>query len=171
MASLTWAWTLEFLDNPADGLIFRYWSGEGDLTIDSVTFAGTNGVISIQPPREAAGEAARLTATMDATDPSIRAQLRRDLGPLRIKIQFLYRNEAAQSPAWALSGKEFIGRLSAPVLAGATYIVDAESMITDIDRGRVRDWSDDAHKARNPGDRGMEFLEGYAEGIETKWPS
>ena len=167
---IAWGWTLEFLDRPADGLTFKFWSGAGALTIGTDAFEGTNGAIQVTPPRESAGEAVRLTAQMDASDPAVRLHLRRDLGPLQIKMQLLYRDNEASAPAWALSGKQFIGRLSAPILTGSTYQIDVESLVTDLDRGRVEMWSDDAHRARHPGDLGMGYLKGYAEGVNTKWP-
>lgn len=171
MTRIAWGWTLEFLDHPADGLQFKFWSGEGALTLGSDEFRGTNGAIGISPPRETAGEAVRLTATLDATNPAVRLHLRRDLGPLRVKLQYLYHDSEAASPAWTLSGKQFVGRLSAPVLAGAVYTVDVESLVTDMDRGRVRNWSDDMQRSRYPGDLGMGFLNSYAEGLNTKWPN
>lgn len=171
--NLQMSWALEFLDNPADGLTFRFWAGAGDLTIteaDSSTtvYSGMNGAVNIKPPRERSGDGVKLTAVLDATDINIRRQLQRDLGPLRIRCRWLWWDYGAE--LWKTTGKEFHGRLSAPVLYGKSYSINIESLITDIDRGRVLNWSNDTQQSRHPNDKGFEFLKDYAQGIDLKWP-
>lgn len=297
--ALQLGWAVDFLDSPADGLEFRYWSGSGDLTLAGVTYQGTNGVINVNPPTEKSGEAVRMTIEMDASDPAVRQQLRHDIGPLRVRARWLYHNSievpggtvtakpsgvnndsfpligtylfpddspfaaipvggmitmqftalghvfigaqpslntdyfarryegnrlvvfrteglalgapsawtldenntsevalyatnsgdaafiffaystltefsitraASTVTEWRLTGKEFIGRLSSPVLDGAVYTLDVESQISDIDRGRVINWSNDMQQGRHADDKGMEYLKDYAAGINSKWP-
>lgn len=170
---LALSWALEFLDDPADGLSFRFWAGTGDLVItetdsSTTTYTGMNGAVAIKPPRERPGDGVKLTAEMDATDSEIRKQLQRDIGPLQIRVRWLWYDQP--NGTWKLTGKEFIGRLSAPVLRGKTYSVNVESLITDIDRGRVVNWSNDTRQATHPDDKGFEFLRDYAGGIDLKWP-
>lgn len=174
MTNIVYAWALEFTDRPADGLEWRFWSGAGTLTINesdgtTSTYTGMNGAIGLVPPKEEAGEGVRLTAQLDAHDNEIRKQMVRDLGPLRVKIRWLVRNNSDATPTYK-PFKTFQGRLSKPVLKGSLYSIDVESMISDINRGRTVYWSHDTQTARHSDDLGFEFLTSLAEGIQTKWP-
>lgn len=170
MAIQNIGWIFDFIDKPADGLVFNFWSGSGDLTFtidgEDITYKGTNGLIKFVAPSEAANEAIKLSAELDATDPNIRIQLLRDLGPLKIRLRWTYQ----VNDTWILSSKQFIGRLSAPRLIGSKYIIDIESLISDLDRGNIHVWSHDTQRARFATDRAFEYLKDYKNGIDTKWP-
>ena len=174
-------WTLEFLDYPikdASDQIksetpFRFWSGDGDLTItlnDGIAkaYKGTNGIITLAAPRESSNEATRLRAVMEVSDRGIREQLTYDVGPLLVDVHWIYSKRG--NTTWYDTEKSFRGRLSSPILTGAQYTINVESVISDIDRGRVVNWSDDIQQSRHPGDKGFEYLTALAEGIETRWP-
>lgn len=173
-------WALDWLDQPFTNADFKFWSGRNQLTITETDGSTTTykptmtendaSVISIKAPDETPGEAVRLQAIMDASDPNIRVQLRRDFGPLRLRLRWLYYNADDATPQWKLTSKSFTGRLSSPTLEGAMYTVDVESMISDVDRGRAVIWSHDNQLASNPGDKGFEYIASLAEGISTKWP-
>ena len=176
MADLRFGWTFEFLQYdptvPVDRRPpTRYWSGSGDLTIGGNVHTGTGGLISIVAPDEAAGQPSRMTVAVAVDDADTRAILSRDFGPVEVLVRWIFFNASSVDPVWRETRKSFRGRLSAPVISRGEYRVDIESRISDIDRGRIVQWSHDAHIARHPGDRGMEYLKDYAAGVETKWPT
>ncbi|MBF2755731.1 MAG: hypothetical protein ISN29_10820 [Gammaproteobacteria bacterium AqS3] len=198
LSNLRLGWTLEFEDDPIGNRPdistkpFRFWSGDGDLRIyeyelnadgDKVRkvddegneiyteYKGTNGVLSLVAPREGINEATRLRAVMEVTDDAIREQLSYDVGPLLVNVSWIFhRSSTSETEDWTPTKKSFRGRLSSPSLSGAQYTINVESIVADIDRGRVLNWSNDTQKARHPNDRGFEYLTELAEGIETKWP-
>ena len=174
LGDLRLGWTLEFLDTPYRGASpFRFWSGEGDLTFslnddDEKTYKGTNGIITLAAPKEGSNEAIRLRAVMEVSNRAIREQLTYDVGPLLVDVHWIYNKRG--NATWHDTNKSFRGRLSSPILTGAQYTINVESVISDIDRGRVVNWSDDIQQSRHTGDKGFEYLTALAEGIETRWP-
>ena len=167
MASLI-HWLLEFESGE------RYWSGEGDLSFGGVTWQGTSrgkgSIISIGPAENALGPIDnRLTASMDATNPTVRAAMLTDPGPINITLQWIYAVDGGST--WTRIDRKFSGRLSRPIIKDGLYTVEIETHLGDVDRGQPVAWSHEDQMSRYAGDTGMKMMRQISEaGVDIKWP-
>ena len=110
----------------------------------------------------------RVTLSVDVTDATRREYLLVDPGPEEVRVRWIY--SADKGITWKYAPRQFLGRLSEPLISDGRYTVDIVSHESDVDRGVPLRWSGEEQRRRNPTDYGMEFMRRLSEGIETKWP-
>ena len=144
--------------------------GRGTLSPPSpVEFSAFGELISVSLlPLEAGLNESRATLQLAAVESRMRQLLLQDPGPAKCEIYQIYRQETGG--AWSVVPRIFRGRLSNPKINRQTYSVDVVQRIADLDRGRPLKWSDQAQKARHPGDRGFEHAAQLAAGLDIRWP-
>ena len=156
-------WLAYFVDSG-----YRFWSGDGDITIGGVTYQGRNFIslstaeASLEAPRR------RMTASFTIFDSTLRRALLQDPGPLTVEIRWIYSID--NGVTWLIVPRRFVGRLSTPVIRDGTYTIEIETYGGDIDRGRPLKWSHEDQIRRFPGDRGLEYMRAISEGVEITWP-
>lgn len=143
------------------------WSGDHDATIAGILYRGVRGLIQISDVEDSVRDPSRLRVDIDATDPTIRAALLPDSGPLLVEIRWI--RLPSNSEAWVDVGRAVHGRLSAPSFDGAVYTFDIVSPRGDERLSQVR-WSHDAQQDRAPGDTGFSRLANIADGVSGTWP-
>ena len=158
------AWLCEFV-----GENLYLWSGDEQLTFDGNTYQPGH-FISIQHASNEVGVPnRRTTASFAVVDPTMRAALLQDDGPVLVKVRFLQSTNRGKT--WTAVGNQHLGRLSNPRLADGVYSVEIETYRGDIDRGRPIKWSHERQVKRDDeGDLAFEMASQLAVGIETRWP-
>ncbi len=164
MANLMVANAAEFV-----GTSYRFWTGEGDVTLNSQVYQGRPFITLSAAETTLGAPDRRLTVSFPVTDRTLRQQLLQDPGPLTIKILSIYSTDRGQT--WNIVPSLFVGRLSKPVIRDGVYSIEIETYGGDVDRGRPLKWSDEDQRARSSGDRGFEDVRALASGIETRWPT
>ena len=165
------AWLLDFVDLPAGVFapVTSFWSGTGELTYNSRTYRGTNGIISLSDYSVELGEPNnRLTATLQLSTPEVARQFLIDNGPYNVEVDWIYSED--NGATWNRLGRKIIGKLSNPLIKNQTYQIEVETIHGDIDRGEVLYWSDEDQKRVYVDDRGLEYMRKLSEGIDIKWP-
>ena len=156
-------WLANFVDSG-----YRFWSGDGNLTIGGVTYQGRNFIslstaeASLDAPRR------RMTASFTIFDSTLRRALLQDPGPLTVEIRWIYSIDNGVN--WLMVPRRFVGRLSTPVIRDGRYTIEIETYGGDVDRGRPLKWSHEDQMRRFPGDRGLEYMRAISEGVEISWP-
>lgn len=175
--ALTVHWLMTFPDhNP----VYRFWSGEGDLSLDGHTWAGRSWVSLSAAENALDGPDKRMTVSLAVSTTSdepaereamrhLRTILMQDPGPLEVVIEWIFSRDHGQT--WQRLPATFAGRLSNPVIRDGVYSIEIETWAGDVDRGRPLKWSDEDQRARAPGDRGLEYMRQLSEGIvDARWP-
>lgn len=160
------AWLCSFVNTT-----YRFWSGEGDLSFDSVTYTGAGQLIEISPAEvDLKSQNRRLTASLALNDdPAIRQAFMQDPGPLTVEVNWIYSEDNGKT--WTRLPRKYVGRLSNPKFVNNVYQVELETYAGDVDRGRPRRWSDEDQRAYYPGDKGMEYMRELEQGIDkVLWP-
>lgn len=145
------------------------WTGEGDLTFDSVNYTGAGDLLAVNLiPLEAGIHERRASLELSVVSPAMRTALLDDPGPTKVEIRQIYSTDLGQN--WTAVNRIFRGRLSNPRITSQLYSVDVVQRIVDIDRGRPLKWSDATQKRRSPGDRGFEMASQLEAGFDIRWP-
>ena len=154
---------------------FRLWSGEGQLTLEGVTYEGTTfdggALATIGPVEQVMGDPnSRANVSISVPNAAIRSMLNIDIGPVWVEVFNIYSIDGGKT--WTKLQTGIAGRLSRPNfdVEASIYTVEIETWSGDADRGVPKIWSDESQKAEYPNDRGMEFMREYESGVEIKWP-
>ena len=149
---------------------YRFWTGADDLTYDGATYQGRD-FVALAPAEATLGAPNRRMTASFAFAGLPRAQKNaflQDPGPLTVELEWIYSDDQGQT--WARVPRKFVGRLSRPRIVDGIYTIEIETWGGDVDRGRPRKWSHEDQRARDPTDRGMEYMRPLAAGVETRWP-
>ena len=164
-------WTLTITG--LDGQTVHWWSGEGSIIVNSITYQGVtrNGqaFLSVSAIEQTQGPPTRrATVRMAVVPETTRRLLQQDYGPLPIRIGWVASSDSGRS--WRALSRSFEGRLSSPRLLNGIYECEVETLLGDSDRGAPIRWSYEDHLARHPNDGFFEAAASYATGLQTKWP-
>lgn len=137
----------------------RLWNGYGDLTIDSNTYNGSGSVLEISEIEETAEIGAKgVTITLSGVDSSILS--------LALVENYQYREAnifvGTISGATVNSYKVFSGRMDVMSIEelGQTcnIALAAENRLIDLERARIRRWTDEDQKQIDATDLGFKFV-------------
>ena len=149
----------------------QLWSGFGELTWGAKTFLGASDLISIAEVSETTEvRAAGITVTFEGVQASTIAQALSEK-PLdrfaRVWLAEFDNGVLILDPVLIFSG-----RMGAPVLGDtgdtATYQVNIESRLVDLQRPRVRRYTDEDQKIDHPTDVGLQYVESLQD-AEIVW--
>lgn len=162
-------WIAEF--ELSDGTV-RWWSGEGDVTINSVVYSGVGGpngsFVQLSPiTTSVTTPTRRATVILSLSSAGIRMMLQADVGAIEVKIGYI---TSLDGGAWTKLPLSFVGRLSRPVIKNGLYTAELETYGGDIDRGKPLYWSKSAQAIRDPTDKGFDQAAEIADGKEIDWP-
>jgi len=147
------------IDLEFDSGTLRFWSGVGTKTINGEDYIGAGAFLSISDIEETAAiSAAGATITLSGIPSEV----------LSIALAEPYHNRACRI-YFGLAGSEadmaiiFVGTMDRlDIEEGAeTSVIQlaVENKLLDLERARVRRYSDNDQRSRFPGDRGLEFVE------------
>lgn len=151
---------MEFPDDEAT--VLRYWTGYGEITFDSKTFGGFADFLDIN----LASETTDLMATGASVDISgvNAATVSLALGeqyqgnPMRIWLGVLDASGSViADPYMVFEGKMDVMNLRASG-TGSVVSISAESSLIDLNRSRVRRYTDQDQKIDHPNDKGLEYV-------------
>ena len=147
----------------------RLWTGSGDLVWSGHTWRGS-AVLDIGEAEQSSGTPdRRLTIGISGIPIDLRSQFLQDPGPAQVTISWI--SSTDQGVTWAATPLVMQGRLSGPVMRDGVLVVEIETALGDVDRGRPAYWSHEDQQRRHPGDRGLEYMRDLSgRGIETGWP-
>ena len=165
-----WTMKIEDLGDPPE--TGYWWSGEGDITVESQVYRGAtvNGqaFLDVSAVEQSQGLPSRRATVRLAVVPEItRRLLQQDYGPIPITIGWIRSRDAGRT--WQRLQRSFSGRLSNPRLLDGLYEVEIETVLGDSDRGTPLRWSYEAFQSRQ-NDNFFEAVASYASGIDLKWP-
>lgn len=145
-----------------DSGTFRAWNGIGDLSWNGETWNGTGNLLSISPVSESE-EVRALGAQFNLS--GIPSEL------ISVALSEPYQGRVVEIylGAFDASGvivtdpcKLFSGRLDvmevSPGVPTATILVSAENRLIDLERPRVRRYTNEDQQNDYPGDKGMEYV-------------
>ena len=150
------------------GTDYRFWNGEGQLTLSGKTYEGASFVGVTAAEAVAGAPPKRLTANFFVADSELRSALSEDFGPLPVQINWIYSADGGSN--WTTIGRKHFGRLSGGRMDGGVYSCEIETGSGGIDRGRPYMFSHEDQMARWPGDKGFEYLRALVQGKLTNWP-
>lgn len=151
---------MEFEDDAAT--ILRYWTGYGEITFDSKTFGGFADFMSIEvAPETTDVQATGAMVEISGLNP---ATIALALGeqyqgnPFRIWLGVLDASGSViADPYMVFEGKMDVMNLSQS--AGNSLVsISSESSLIDLNRSRVRRYTDEDQKSDYPTDRGLEYV-------------
>ena len=159
-------WLAEF---PTSTPIYRFWSGDEDLTLAGKTYQGRNFISLSGAEASLDAPNRRMTASFAVVTPELRQALMQDPGPLTVVIEWIHSTDHGQT--WMRVPRKFVGRLSRPVIKDGVYTIEIETYGGDVDRGRPLKWWHEDQQARHPGDFGLSYMRQLSEGIaDARWP-
>ena len=150
------AWLLTFsdLDPGAPVKVGRWWSGEGQLTFETLVYDGAMGpngslleVGDVEQTADQAGRRATLRLAVPA--PAVRHALSRDLGSVAAEIGWIW---SADGVTWTRIPRRYKGRLSETRIVDGVLSATIATYWDEMDRGRPLYWSDATQRARAPAD-------------------
>jgi hypothetical protein len=154
--------TVLFIEAEFSGGPVRFWSGPGPLTWDGKLWTGSGKLLSISEITETGGvEATGLTLTLSGVPSDLIAIAYGEFvqgRPCRVWQGFLTAsNEVIASPHLVTQGRmDTVADRDDG--AFATISVTVESNLTDLQRLRVRRFTDQDQQRFFPGDRGLEYV-------------
>lgn len=154
-----------------------YWDGFGNLDAYHEIWTGAGTLVARgEIPFSTDDEAGQLVLTMSGVDSTVMAKVRAEEGeiynqPIYIWGQFF--DESLQ-----LSDDRFLlfqGTMDVPTYtvnpSGARAVtIPCEGEWTDRNDARNSLFSDADQNARFPGDRGLEYVYRYTQGVKRRWP-
>ena len=151
------------------------WTGPVKKTINGIEYEPTGGpdgtLMGIEGSESGSGPSgSRARAYVFVHPESVRRSLSQDIGPAKVTIRWIVSRDKGHS--W-IEVDKFIGRLSAPQidLSTGVYSFDLETYSGDADRSKTEYWSDSVQRAKESGDKGMEYLAQLeAGGFDIEWP-
>ena len=146
---------------------YYYWTGKGELTINSNTYVSTNDLISIEGVEARLSEAAaRPRVTFSGVDANLRTLLLHDPGRVDVVIGAV-RWDGAK---WVRLPRQVRGLLTDPVMQGHLYTFEVTPQTLDVDRGEVEYWTDEDHRRRYPNDGVFQHSRTLSDGVDIAWP-
>ncbi|PKR54399.1 hypothetical protein [Thalassospira marina] len=150
----------------------RMWSGIGDLTFDGATWLGAGDFLGVSEVTETADvQANGVTFSLSGVSPELVDMALRQIRqgkPAEIYIGSMAENGALIGQPLRV----FSGKTDVPVISddGTSCVVGvtAENALVDLERARVRRYTDQDQKAEYPDDRGFEFVPELQE-MEISW--
>ena len=144
----------------------RYWSGAEDLAFETETWRAGGQLLRVgRTSDDTKGPDRRVR--LQLVDPDLdRAWLAAAPGPERVEIIWLRRS--SPGVAWGVLKRAY-GRLGRVVRLAGVWEAEIEPRGA-LARRRPRRWSHTDQVAAHPGDRGLEYMAGLAEGISVIWP-
>lgn len=150
-------WACELLfDSPNE---LRFWNGYGDLDVDGDTYTGAGNLLDISEIRESSDIAAYgATITLSGIPSSLIS--------LALEEPYQARKAAVRfgiiSGATVYSSVVFTGEMDQMNISfgpdTATISLDVESRLVDLNRARIRRYTDADHQSRYDGDKAFEFV-------------
>ena len=183
------AWLLSFSDvDPSKDVVSprHWWSGEGDLVFEGVTYRGASGpngqLLEISDVSHTIDlPSARAQLQVAATAASVRHALSVNFGAVRVEVGWIWTNDPwLPQPAagrWNRIPRRFIGRLSKPRVKDGVMLAEIETLLGDTDRGTPAYWSDATQRARvradrtsNAADAAFAQASALAGDFDLRWP-
>lgn len=150
-----WLCDLEF-DAPND---LHFWSGIGDLSLDGTTYTGAGNLLNLSEMRESSDIAAYGAVLTLSGIPSNEIELAQSepYQGRRAVIKFGVDSGGTKTAFTVFTGEmdQMSIRLGPET---ATITLDVESRLVDLNRPRVRRYTDADHRSRYPGDLAFEFV-------------
>lgn len=155
---ITVFWLCDLLFDDPNSL--HFWSGLGDLTIDGQTYTGAGELLDISELRESSDIAAYgATLTLSGIPSNLIALAQSEpYQGRRAVVKFGVQQSGGAKTAVTI----FTGEMDQMNIQigpdTATISLDVESRLIDLNRPRVRRYSDADQRARFPDDRAFEFV-------------
>ena len=150
-------WLCDLLFDDPNSL--HFWSGVGDLTIDGQTYTGAGDLLSLSEMQESSDIAAYGATLTLSGIPSNLVNLARSepYQGRRAIIKFGVDNAGTKSTVTVFTGE--MDQMTINVgPETATITLNVESRLVDLERPRVRRYTDADQQARFPGDKAFEFV-------------
>ena len=159
---------LDFESGPA-----RFWTGLGALEWAGRTFSGLGEVLKLSAIEETAEVASKgVTITLAGLPVESLATLENEAWQNRPASIWLAVFNASGTALQEEPVQIFRGRmdtLAHETGASASYALTLESRLVDLERPRIRRYTNADQQQQYPGDRGFEFVESVASGVEVSW--
>lgn len=140
----------------------RLWSGLGDVSWNGQTWNGAGGMLGVSAARETSGiEAVKFSVGLNGES---QALLSANLGAVRQGMDGTVWLGAIGADGAVVADPRimFKGKLDVPDVVdngqSCTLGVSYESRLIDLERARVRRYTDEDQQIDYPGDRGFEFV-------------
>ena len=146
---------------------YKFWTGQGDLTLNSVTYMSTQNLVSIEGVESRVSQAAsRPRVTFSGVDAELRTLLLHDPG----RVEVLIGAVRWDGKKWLQMPRVVRGLLTDPVMQGLLYTFEVTPESLDVDRGEVEYWTDEDHRRRYPNDGIFQHTRVLANGFDVSWP-
>ena len=146
---------------------YKFWTGEGDLTLSGDTYMSTKNLISIEGVETRLSEAAsRPRVTFSGVNAELRTLLLHDPGRVDVVIAAV----RWDGKKWVRLPRQIKGLLTDPIMQGLLYTFEVTPQSLDIDRGEVLYWTDEDHRRRHPNDGIFQHVRTLADGFDIRWP-
>lgn len=159
---------LDFASGPA-----RFWTGLGDLVWNGLTFSGLGELLKLSSIEETAGvESKGVTLTLSGLPVGSIATIEHEAWQNRTARIWLATFESDGATLAAEPVLLFRGRMDTLAHeegSTATYLLTMESRLVDLERPRIRRYTNADQQQMYPGDRGFEFVESVAAGVDVTW--
>lgn len=156
-ASVDVFWLCDLLFDDPNSL--HFWSGLGDLTIDGQTYTGAGDLLNLSEMRESSDIAAYgATLTLSGIPSSLVALAQsQPYQGRRAAVKFGIDSGGTKTAFTVFTGE--MDQMNIQVgPETATISLDVESRLIDLNRPRVRRYSDADQRARYPNDSAFEFV-------------
>lgn len=155
-----------------DDTVLRYWTGYGEISFDSKTFTGYADFLNITlaaetTDLEATGASVEISG-ISASTISLALGEQYQGNPFKVWLGVLADDGTViADPYMVFEGKMDVMNLRAD---GTTSVVtvSAESSLIDLNRSRIRRYTDQDQKVDFPNDRGLEYVP-TIQGMDIAW--
>ena len=150
-------WACDLLFDEPNNL--HFWNGLGPTTLDGITYTGAGDLLGLSEIRESSDIAAYgATLTLSGIpNELVRLALSEPYQGRKANVKFGTISSGIQSSILAFSGEMDQMNINyGPETA--TISLEVESRLVDLDRPRIRRYSDSDQKSRFPSDKGLEFV-------------
>jgi len=166
-----WLLTLEYPPGFASnslGRVFRFWTGDGDLTLSGVTYRSTVNLVQIDGVESRLNETAnRPRVSFSGINNRLRPLFLADPGRVEVEIGAVRLDSDGN---WLSMPRVVRGILTDPVMQSELYTFEVTPEELDIDRGDVEYWTDEDHRRRYPDDGVFRHSRTLADGVDIRWP-
>jgi len=151
----------------------RLWTGLGDLTWNGDVFTGAGDLLGLSTIEETAEvRSVGVTLTLSSLPASAIALLDGEAWQNREARIWLALFDAdgttmVEDPVPLLRGR--MDQMTHSEGTTATVALSIESRLADLERARVRRYTDADQQDEHPGDRAFEFVEDMANGVDISW--
>lgn len=140
----------------------RFWTGYGDLTVNSEEWAGSGTIMGLSTSSETTDLAANgITLTFSGLNSDFVAIALTENYRGRIVKIYLGCLDAENQPVSDLY-QLFAGRMDIMTInedgQTATMTISIENVLIDLERARMRKYTDEEQRKRYPGDNSLEFV-------------